>query len=137
MRLHFFPLIIAALIAAAPAAQAQSEPTTTAGNFYFENTPWPLPGDGTSALKLSGMTSAHAVMLAFTSYPGGKPMMDSPVMTLLPGSIVKWSAPQGGCIYDIELMNSNPPVINMRKSSWMPCNATPATHALFRILATP
>ena len=50
---------------------------------------------------------------------------------------VKWSAPQGGCIYDIELVNSNPPVINMRKSSWMPCNATPATHALFRILATP
>lgn len=137
MQFRTLLLCFATLVAVAPAAQAQSEPTTAAGNFYFENTPWPLPGDGTSALKLSGMTSAHAVMLAFTSYPGGKPMMDSPVMTLLPGSIVKWSAPQGGCIYDIELVNSNPPVINMRKSSWIPCNSTPATHALFRILATP
>lgn len=136
----FAAILIAVSVASAlsaATARAQAQPTTTAGNYYYDATPWPLPVDGVSAFRLTGMTSAHAVVLAFTQYPGGKPAMDSPVMTLLPGSIAKWTAPQGGCAYELELVNSNPPVINMRKSAWLPCASTPATHALFRILATP
>src|SRR3954467_413481 len=50
------------------------------GNSYYDSTPWPLPGEGgTSAFRLTGMTSAHAVWMSFTQYVGGKPMMDSEV----------------------------------------------------------
>jgi hypothetical protein len=65
------------------------------------------------------MKSAHAVWMAFTQYTDGKPMLDSAVMTLLPGSTMRWTAPQGSCTYELELVNANPPLINMKKPSSM------------------
>src|SRR3954464_11364293 len=92
------------------------------GNSYYDSTPWPLPGEGgTSAFRLTGMTSAHAVWMSFTQYVGGKPMMDSEVITLLPGSTARWNAPEGGCGYELELVNASPPVINMKKQ-WSMCS---------------
>jgi hypothetical protein len=109
----------------------------TAGNVYYDATPWPLPADGgTSAFRLTGMTSVHAVWIAFNNYVGDKPIADSPVITLLPGSVVKWSAPQGGCNYELELINANPPLINMRKPSAM-CSLRPGAQAIFKIFAAP
>ena len=109
----------------------------TPGSNYYDSTPWPLPVEGgTSAFKLTGMTSAHAVWMSFTRYTDGKPMMDSPVITLLPGSTAKWSAPEGGCGYDLELVNANPPYINMKKP-WSMCSLKPGAQVLFRILAAP
>jgi hypothetical protein len=133
-------LIITALAAATlpgGVAGAQTSGGATAGNAYYENTPWPLPGDGgTSAFKLNGMTSVHAVWMSFTRYADGKPTMDSPVITLLPGSTTKWTAPEGGCNYELELVNANPPVINMKKPSSL-CSLKPGAQVVFRILATP
>jgi hypothetical protein len=107
------------------------------GNSYYDSTPWPLPGEGgTSAFKLTGMTSAHAVWMSFTRYTDGKPMTDSPVITLLPGSTIKWSAPEGGCNYELELVNANPPLITMKKP-WSMCSLKPGAQVIFRILAAP
>ena len=133
-------LVIAALAATAllgGVAGAQTSGGANAGNAYYENTPWPLPADGaTSAFKLNGMTAVHAVWMSFTEYVGGKPMMDSPVITLLPGSTTKWTAPEGGCNYELELVNANPPLINMKKPSSL-CSLKPGAQVIFRILATP
>ena len=113
---------------------AYSQP---AGALYYDQTPWPLPDDNSvSAFKLNGMTSAHAVWMAFTNYAGEKPALDSPVMTLLAGSTVRWSAPQGGCTYELELVNANPPVINMKKP-YSICSLKPGAQVLFRIYAAP
>ena len=107
------------------------------GSSYYDSTPWPLPVEGaTSAFKLTGMTSAHAVWMSFTRYTDGKPAMDSPVIVLLPGSTAKWSAPEGGCNYDLELVNANPPLITMKKP-WSMCSLKPGAQVIFRILAAP
>jgi len=132
-------LIITALAATTllgGAAGAQT-PGNAPANVYYDSTPWPLPGDGgTSAFKLSTMTSAHAVWMSFTRYTDGRPLMDSPVITLLPGTTVKWTAPEGGCNYELELVNSDPPLINMKKPSSI-CSLKQGAQAIFRILAAP
>src|SRR5450432_3777693 len=89
-------------------ADAQAPNALPAQNFYFDDAEWPLPNERTSALRLTGMTSVHAVWMTFSRYAGGKPVTDSPIITLLDGSTVKWSAP-GGCTYELQLVNSNPP----------------------------
>ena len=128
---------LAAITLLGEATSAQTPAGTSGRTVYYDDTPWPLPGDGaTSAFRLTGMTSVHAVMLSFTQYVGGKPAMDSPVITLLPGSTVKWSAPEGGCSYELELVNANPPAINMKKPSSM-CSLRPGAQVIFRIFAAP
>jgi hypothetical protein len=122
-----FAAITTAMLASGPAS-AQTP------NFYYDDTPWPLPGEGTSAFKLSGMKSVHAVWMAFTRYADGKPVMDSPVITLLEGSTAKWSAP-GGCTYELQLVNANPPLINMTKRQI--CMLDNGGKVVFRILAAP
>jgi hypothetical protein len=130
-------LIVAALAATTlPDGVARAQ-TAATGNVYYDSTPWPLPVEGgTSAFKLTGMTSVHAVWMSFTRYTDGKPLMDSPVITLLPGSTIKWSAPEGGCNYDLELVNANPPLITMKKP-WSLCSLKPGAQVIFRILAAP
>ncbi len=118
-------------------AHAQTRGGGAGANSYYDDTPWPLPADGaTSAFKLAGMKSVHAVWMSFSQYTDGKPLLDSAVITLLPGSTAKWSAPQGGCTYELELVNANPPLINMKKPSSM-CSLRPGAQAIFRILAAP
>ncbi len=130
----FVGIAIAATTLFGELAHAQ---TPAGANSYYADTPWPLPADGaTSAFRLTGMKSAHAVWMAFTRYTDGKPLLDSPVITLLPGSTTRWTAPQGGCAYELELVNSNPPLINMKKPSSM-CSLQPGAQAIFRILAAP
>lgn len=102
--------------------------------FYFDNYEWPLPSEGTTTMTLTGMKSAHAVMMSLTRYADGKPMPESPVITLLEGSTAKWTAPQGGCNFEVQLVNSNPPVINMMKPPAI-CNLRSGAKAIFRILA--
>jgi hypothetical protein len=129
-----FAVVIAAMLPGAPAS-AQSPNVLPAQNFYFDDSEWPLPDDNrTSALRLTGMRSVHAVWMSFTRYAGGKPMMDSPVITLLEGSTVKWNAP-GGCTYELQLVNANPPLINMSKRQI--CMLDSGAKAIFRILAAP
>jgi hypothetical protein len=132
--------LVTAFLVTAFAATTLPGGTATAqtpGNSYYDSTPWPLPVEGgTSAFKLTGMTSAHAVWMSFTQYVGGKPVMDSPIITLLPGSTAQWSAPEGGCNYDLELVNANPPTINMKKP-WSMCSLKPGAQVIFRILAAP
>jgi hypothetical protein len=103
-------------------------------NSYYSDTPWPVPSEGTSAFRLTGMKSVHAVWMAFTKYADGKPVMDSPVITLLEGSTIKWSPP-GGCVYELQLVNSDPPVINMTKRQI--CMLDNGGKVIFRILAAP
>jgi hypothetical protein len=130
---HINALLVAALAAGTlPGGTASAQTPATS---YYDSTPWPLPVEGgTSAFKLTGMTRAHAVWMSFTQYVGGKPVMDSAVITLLPGSTVTWSAPDGGCNYDLELVNTNPPVINMKKP-WSMCSLKPGAQVIFRIFA--
>ena len=116
-------------------ARAQAPNVLPAQNFYFNDSEWPLPdNDRTSALRLTGMRSVHAVWMSFTRYAGGKPMMDGPVITLLEGSTAKWNSP-GGCAYELQLVNANPPLINMSKRQI--CMLDSGTKAIFRILAAP
>jgi hypothetical protein len=129
-----FALVIAALLPGA-SASAQSSNVLPVQNFYFDDSEWPLPEEGhTSALRLTGMHSVHAVWMSFTRYTGGKPMMDSPVITLLAGSTVRWNAP-GGCAYELQLVNADPPLINMSKRQI--CMLDSGAKAIFRILAAP
>jgi hypothetical protein len=128
-----FAVMTAAMLPGA-AARAQST-ALPAQNFYFDNSEWPLPeSERTSALRLTGMNSVHAVWMSFTKYAGGKPMMDSPVFMLLEGSTVKWNAP-GGCNYELQLVNANPPLINMTKRQI--CTLDSGAKVIFRILAAP
>jgi hypothetical protein len=122
-----FAAVTAAALAGGPAG-AQSP------NFYYDDTPWPLPNENTSGFRLTNMKSAHAVWMSFTRYADGKPMMDSPVITLLPGSTVNWSAP-GGCTYELQLVNADPPMINMTKRQR--CMLDAGQKVIFRILAAP
>ena len=115
-------------------ASAQSSNALPAQNFYYDDTVWPLPNDRTSELRLTGMTSVHAVWMSFTRYADGKPVMNSPVITLLEGSTAIWTAP-GGCNYELQLVNSNPPVINMTKRQL--CALDLGAKVIFRILAAP
>ncbi|MDB5812487.1 MAG: hypothetical protein JWN94_4609 [Betaproteobacteria bacterium] len=122
--------IAASALLCGPAA-AQSQ------NMYYDSTPWPLPADGsTSVFKLNGMTTAHAIMMSFTRYADGKPVTDSPIITLMPGSTARWSAPEGGCTYELELVDANPPLINMKKP-YSICSLRTGNSAIFRILAIP
>ncbi len=130
-------VVIAALAAATlpgATASAQKAKTLPVQNFYFDDYEWPLPGEGTTTMTLTGMKSVHAVWMTFTRYADGKPVTDSPVITLFEGSTIKWAAPQGGCNYELQLVNSNPPVINMNKPPAM-CNLRLGAKAIFRILA--
>lgn len=133
VNLFVFAAMTAAMLLSVSAA-AQTPNPLPAQNFYYDDVAWPLPDERTSALRLSGMTSVHAVWMAFTKYAGGKPVMDSPVITLLEGSTVKWSAP-GGCTYELQLVNANPPLINMNKRQI--CMLDAGAKVFFRILATP
>ena len=115
-------------------ASAQAPNALPAQNFYYDDAEWPLPNERASALRLTGMTSVHAVWMSFTRYTDGKPMLDSPIIPLLEGSTVKWSAP-GGCTYELQLVNANPPFINMSKRQI--CTLNQGAKVIFRILALP
>ena len=119
-------------------ASAQKGTALPAQNFYFNDYEWPLPAEGatatTTTMTLTGMKSAHAVIMSFTRYTDGKPMPEAPVVTLLEGSTAKWTAPQGGCNFELQLVNANPPVINMNKPPAM-CALRPGAKVIFRILA--
>jgi hypothetical protein len=118
------------------AAGAQTPNAQPAQNFYYDDSAWPLPAEGaTTALRLSGMTSVHAVWMTFSRYDGSKPVTDSPVITLMEGSTLKWTAP-GGCSYEIELVNANPPQINMKKP-YSICALNPGAKVIFKVLALP
>jgi hypothetical protein len=130
----FFFAVIAGAMLFSVAAGAQAPNALPAQNFYFDDAEWPLPNERASALRLTGITSVHAVWMSFTRYAGGKPVMDSPVIALLPGSTVKWSPP-GGCEYELQLVNANPPLINMTKRQI--CMLEAGSKVIFRILAAP
>ena len=115
-------------------AVAQTPKILQAQHFYYDDYEWPVPGEGTTTMTLTGMKSVHVVWLTFVRYTDGKPV-DGPVITLLEGSKVKW-APQGGCTYELQLVNSNPPVINMNKPPAM-CSLRPGAKAIFKVLAAP
>ncbi len=102
--------------------------------FYYDDYEFPLPDEGMTTMKLTGMKSAHAVWMTFTRYSDGKPTADGPVVTLLEGSTAKWTAPQGGCNYELQLVNANPPVINLFKPPAM-CNLRLGAKVIFRIMA--
>jgi hypothetical protein len=115
---------------------AQSPTAVPAQNFYYDNSAWPLPDENrATALRLSGMTSAHAVWMTFSRFDGGKPVTDSPVIALLEGSTHNWIAP-GGCTYELQLVNANPPQINMKKLSSI-CVLNAGAKVIFKILAAP
>ena len=114
-------------------ASAQKGTALPAQNFYFNDYEWPLPGERTTTMTLTGMKSVHAVVMSFTRYSDSNPVADSPVVTLLEGSTAKWTAPQGGCNYELQLVNANPPVINMAKPGM--CNLRAGAKVIFRILA--
>jgi hypothetical protein len=115
---------------------AQSANGLPAQNFYYDNSAWPLPEENKpTALRLAGMNSVHAVMMTFSHYEGGKPVTGSPIITLLEGSTANWNPP-GGCSYELQLVNENPPVINMRKTSFF-CALLPGAKVIFKILALP
>lgn len=131
----FFAAVTAATLSCA-AAIAQTPGGLPAQNFYYDDAAWPLPEEGAStALRLTGMPSAHAVWMAFSRYDDGKPVTESPVMALMEGFTVKWTAP-GGCGYELLLVNSNPPQINMSKPRSM-CALAPGRKVIFKILALP
>ena len=131
----FVCAVMTAALLFGTSASAQSPNVLPAQNFYYDNSEWPLPdNDHTSALRLSGMNSVHTVWMSFTKFAGGKPVMDSPVITLLEGSTVRWNAP-GGCAYELQLVNSNPPLINMNKRQI--CTLDSGAKVIFRILAAP
>jgi carboxypeptidase C (cathepsin A) len=136
---HSRAIVLAALAATTlicGAAGAQTPASLPAQNFYYDDSAWPLPAEGaTTALRLTGMTSAHAVWMTFSRFEGGKPVTDSPVIVLLEGSTVKWNPP-GGCSHQLQLVNSNPPQINMTRPSSM-CALNPGTKVIFKILALP
>jgi hypothetical protein len=132
----FFFAAVAAATLTCGAANAQTPGGLPAQNFYFDDSAWPLPEEGApTALRLTGMPSAHAVWMAFSRYDDGKPATDSPVMVLMEGFTVKWSAP-GGCSYELQLVNSNPPQINMSKPRTF-CALVPGKKVIFKILALP
>lgn len=117
-------------------AGAQTGKRLPAQNFYYDDAEWPLPPDGGSTtLTLNGMSSAHAVWMTFSRYTDGKTVTDAPTLTLLEGSTIKWIAP-AGCAFELQLVNSNPPVINMRRPSAM-CALNPNAKVIFKILAAP
>ena len=117
-------------------ASAQKPKAVPAQNFYFNDYEWTLPGERTTTMTLTGMKSVHAVVMSFTRYSDGNPVAESPVITLLEGSTAKWTAPQGGCNYELQLVNASQPVINMTKSPGM-CNLRPGAKVIFRILTIP
>ena len=117
-------------------AGAQSPAAMPAQNFYFDDSAWPLPDEHkATALRLTGMHSVHAVWMTFSRFDGGKPVTDSPVIALLEGSTHQWTAP-GGCTYELQLVNADPPLINMKKLSWV-CALNPGAKVIFKILAAP
>ena len=117
-------------------AGAQTGKALPGQNYYYDDQVWPLPADGAmTTFRLTGMTSVHAVWMTFNRYDGGKPVTDHPIIPLLEGSTAKWTAP-GGCAFVLELVNANPPVINMRRPSAM-CSLLPDAKAVFKILAAP
>jgi hypothetical protein len=132
----FFFAAVAAATLTCGAANAQTPGGLPAQNFYFDDSAWPLPEEGApTALRLTGMPSAHAVWMAFSRYDDGKSATDSPVMVLMEGFTVKWSAP-GGCSYELQLVNSNSPQINMSKPRTF-CALVPGKKVIFKILALP
>jgi hypothetical protein len=136
MKTLFAAIVSAATILGGATAIAQSPNAVPAQNFYYDDSAWPLPEEGAStALRLTGMPSAHAAWMAFSRYDDGKPATDSPVMVLMEGFTVKWTAP-GGCNYELQLVNSNPPQINMSKPRSI-CALAPGKKVIFKILALP
>jgi hypothetical protein len=126
-------MITAAAMVAGNAC-AQNAKVVPAQIFYYDDYEWPLPGEGTTPMTLNGMKSVHAVWMTFARYAGGNDQMDAPVITLLEGSTIKWSAPQGGCNYQLQLVNANPPVINLIKPSSM-CAQKPGARVVFKVMA--
>ena len=131
------PVIAAALAASAflagPAA-AQKAKVVPGPVFYYNDYEWPLPVEGTTTMKLNGMKSAHAVWMSVLRYSAGPAVDDAPVITLLEGSKAKWTAPQGGCNYELQLVNSNPPVISMTKPPAV-CLTRSGAKVVFRVVA--
>jgi len=130
--------VIAALLAAAallagPAA-AQKAKVVPGPVFYYNDYEWPLPVEGTTTMKLNGMKSAHAAWISVLRYSAGPPVEDAPVITLLEGSKARWTAPQGGCNYELQLINSNPPVINMTKPPAV-CLTRAGAKVVFKVVA--
>jgi hypothetical protein len=118
------------------AVNAQAPNALPAQNFYYDDSAWPLPDENTpTALKLTGMTSVHAVWMTFSRYDDGKPVTDGPVFALIEGSTVDWTAP-GGCTYRLQLVNANPPLVNMTKPRSF-CALAPGKKVIFKILALP
>ena len=136
--MKFYRAIAFATIAAAALvsgnAFAQKAKAAPAQTFYYDDYEWPLPGEGTTTMTLNGMKSVHAVWMTFARYVGGSDMPDAPVITLMEGSTIKWAAPQGGCVYQLQLVNSNPPVINLIKPPSM-CAQKPGAKVIFKVLA--
>jgi hypothetical protein len=136
--MKFSDAIVVAMITAAAMvagnACAQTAKVVPARIFYYDDYEWPLPGDGATPMTLNGMTSVHAVWMTFSRYAGGSGLPDGPVITLLAGSTVKWSAPQGGCNYELQLVNANPPVINLIKPSSM-CAQKSGAKVIFKVMA--
>ncbi len=127
--------VLAALAIALPPVIAGAQ-ALSGQNYYYDDAVWPLPPDGeTTALRLSGMKSAHAVWMTFSKFVDGKTVTDAPVITLLEGSTLRWTAP-GGCSFELSLVNSNPPQINMRRPSSI-CSLLPGAKVIFKVLATP
>ena len=136
MRTVFALVVSAMTVLGGATAFAQAPGALPAQNFYYDSSAWPLPDEGAStALRLSGMTSVHAVWMAFSRYDDGKPVTDSPVIALLEGSTIEWTAP-GGCSYQLQLVNSNPPQINMSKPRSI-CALAPGRKVIFKIFALP
>ena len=137
MRTRIATLLAIALTALlCPAAYAQKAAVMPAQNFYFNDYEWPLPGEGTTTMTLNGMKSVHAVWITFLKYSDGKPVIDGPIITLLEGMTVKWAAPEGGCSYVLQLVNANPPVINMIKPPSI-CAQKLGAKVVFKIVALP
>jgi hypothetical protein len=114
-------------------ASAQKGNALPGQNFYFNDYEWPLPAERTTTMTLNGMKSVHAVIMSFTRYTDTNPVQDQPNLTILEGSAVRWTPPQG-CPYELQLVNSNPPVINMTKVPGM-CNLKTGAKVIFRVLA--
>ena len=116
-------------------AAAQTAKTLPAQHYYYDDYEWPLPGEGTTSMTLNGMKSAHIVWITQVRSAEGKPLADSAVITLIEGSKTRF-APRGGCTFELELVNANPPVIHMHKPSQM-CTLQPGAKVVFKGLAAP
>jgi hypothetical protein len=130
-------MVLAAFVVPAliGSAAAQTAKTLPAQHYYYDDYEWPLPAEGTTTMTLNGMKSVHIVWMTQVRSAEGKPLTDSAVITLIEGIKTRF-APRGGCSFELELVNANPPVIRMNKPSQM-CTLQPGGKVVFKVLAAP